>query len=136
METKINWIFGGFDQLSWLWSDFYFSPQLSHFSYLQYSSINFVLTNGRIVIDISQQQWYALYKFWLKLFSIQNFWKKDLSETHSNKEVAEQKWFNFLHSWLYCPYFPNTWVGGKIKIVIFWYIYESWILSMSTFYNF
>ena len=66
METKIDWIIGGFDQLSWLWSDFCFSPQLGHFSYLQYKSINFDLTNSRVIIDISQEHWSALYKFWLK----------------------------------------------------------------------
>ena len=136
MEIKINWSIGGFDQLSWLWSDFCFSHQLSHFSYLQYSSMNFVLTNGRVVIDISQEEWYALYEFWLKKVSTQYFWENDQSQTHQNKEMIEQKWFNFLHSWLYCPYFIIIWYSRKIKISIFWYVHESWILSMSTFYYF
>ena len=136
MKTKINWIFGGFDQLSWLWSDFYFSPQLGHFSYLQYSSMNFDLTNTIICYNTRQEESSDYYKFCLKIFSIQNFWENELSQTHSNKEVVEQKWFNFPHSWLYCPEFLNTWNGGKIKISIFWYVYLCKILSMSAFYNF
>ena len=115
MKTKINCKNRMISQLSWLWTDFYFSRQLGHFSYLQYSSMNFVLTNGRVVIDIRQQQWYALYKFWLKKVSIQNFWENDQSQTHQNQEMVEQKWFNFLQWWLYYPQFINNTIWQKIN---------------------
>ena len=115
MKTKINWIFGMNSQLSWLWTDFHFSPQLGHFSYLQYSSMNFILTNSRVINNIRQEQWSEFNRFKLQKFYTQNFWENDLSQTHQNKEVVEQKWFNFLHSWLYCPQFLNNTIWQKIN---------------------